>query len=90
MYVKSFLFIFYLNELIKLCYDTNCRGVFVNEDHDNVPMLLYADDLVLLGDSIGSIPKLLNTLSSFCSKWGLSVNMSKTKFMVFRGNCEKK
>ena len=47
-------------------------------------MLMYADDLVLMGDTIGNIQKLLDTLSEFCDKWGLSVNMDKTKLMVFR------
>ena len=49
----------------------------------NVNVLLLADDLVLFGDNIGHLQKLCN-ISVFCEKWGLSVNMSKTKFMVFR------
>ena len=47
-------------------------------------MLLYADDLVLLGDSIGNVQRLLDNLAIFCTKWGLTVNMDKTKLMVFR------
>ena len=45
---------------------------------------MYADDLVILGDTIGNVQKLLDTLSEFCDKWGLSVNMDKTKLMIFR------
>ena len=62
----------------------DCRGISVNDEYSNVPMLLYADDLVFVGDHIGSVQKLLNTLSEFCDNWGLKVNMDKTKFMVFR------
>ena len=40
--------------------------------------------LLMCGDHIGRLQKLLNTLHEFCNKWGLNVNMSKTKFMVFR------
>ena len=47
-------------------------------------MLLYADDLVIVGDYIGRVQKLLNALSEFYNKWGLQVNMSKTKSMMFR------
>ena len=46
---------------------------------------MYADDLVIVGDHIYSrVQKLLNTLSEFCNKWELKVNMSKTKSMIFR------
>ena len=82
--LSPFLFIFYLNELIKQAEVNECKGIYVNESHPNVSMLLYADDLVLLGDNIGRVQQLLNNLSTFCKKWGLSVNMEKTKFVVFR------
>ncbi len=81
--LSPFMFIFYLNELIHMCEIENCRGVFVDEDH-SVNMLLYADDIVLVGDNIGDVQKLLNILSDFCNKWCLKVNLEKTKFMVFR------
>ena len=81
--LSPFLFIFYLNELIHLTEENNCQGVYVNEFHPNVTMLMYADDLVIVGDHIGRVQKLLNTLSEFCNKWGLKVNMSKTKSMIF-------
>jgi hypothetical protein len=82
--MSPIIFVLYLNELIKQVNDSNCQGVYVNEMYENVTMLLYADDLVLLGDNIGHLQRLLDNLSTFCSKWGLSVNMEKTKFMVFR------
>ena len=82
--LSPFLFIFYLNELIHLTEEHNCQGVYVNKFHPNVAMLMYADDLVIVGDHIGRVQKLLNTLSEFCNKWGLKVNMSKTKSMIFR------
>ena len=44
-------------------------------------MLLYADDLVLFGDNIGHLQKILCNRSVFCNKWGLPVSMSETKFM---------
>ena len=82
--LSPFMFIFYLNELTSITDANNCRGIFVNNNYANVPMLLYADDLVLVGDQIGSVQKLLDALNEFCDKWGLKVNMGKTKQMVFR------
>jgi hypothetical protein len=82
--LSPFLFILYLNELINLTEENNCQGIFVNEYHPNVTMLLYADDIVIVGDHVGRVQKILNTLSEFCNKWAMKVNMSKTKSMVFR------
>lgn len=45
---------------------------------------MYADDLVIVGDHVGRIQKILDVLSGFCIKWGLKVNMSKTKAMIYR------
>ena len=47
-------------------------------------MLLYADDLVILGDHIGRVQTLLSKLNEFCFKWGFAINLAKTKAMVFR------
>ena len=44
-------------------------------------MLLYADDLVIVGDHIGRVQQVMNCLAEFCKKWGLPVNMTKTKSM---------
>ena len=46
--VRPFLFIYYLKELIHLMEDNDCQGVYVNEYHANINMLLYAEDLSLL------------------------------------------
>ena len=91
--LSPFMFIFYLNEIITMSTSENCRGIYIDAEH-SVNMLLYADDIVFVGDSIGSVQKLLNVLSEFCNKWGLKVNIEKTKFMVLRNGgiikgCEK-
>ena len=77
-------FSLYFIKLIHLTEENNCQGVYVNDFHPNATMLMYADDLVIVGDHIGRVQKLLNTLSEFCNKWGLKVNMSKTKSLIFR------
>ena len=82
--ISPILFVFYLNEFIKQVNTNQCPGIYVNELYPNINMLLYADDLVLVGDSVGHVQQLLNNLSDFCNKFGLAVNLEKTNFMVFR------
>ena len=48
-----------------------------------VTHLLWADDLVLLGLDPKSLQAMLDTLSSYCIHWGLTVNTEKTAIMVF-------
>ena len=56
--ISPFLFIFYINELIHFMEDNDGQGVHVNEYHVNINMLLYADDLVIVGDHIGRVRNL--------------------------------
>ena len=82
--LSPILFVLYLNEFIHMSQQENCQGIFVNESHPNVNMLLYADDVVIVGDQVNRVQKCLNLLEIYCRKWGLTVNMKKTKVMVFR------
>ena len=45
--------------------------------------LLWADDLILLALNPEGLQKMLNVLHTYCTDWGLSVNISKTAVMVF-------
>ena len=47
-------------------------------------LLMYADDMILMSESIDGLQNMLNTLSNYAKKWGLSVNIKKTKIVVFR------
>ena len=62
----------------------NCAGIYVNENSPNIMMLLFADDMVNLGDTVGNLQKLIDKLSEYCKKWAMKVNIDKTKVMVFR------
>ena len=50
----------------------------------DVPILLFADDIVLLSTSVGGLQRMLNCLSSYCEEWGLNVNLTKSKIIIFR------
>lgn len=53
--------------------------------HDGrpVPPLLYADDLVLLATTPAGLQRQLDALHAYSNAWGLTVNASKTKTVVF-------
>ena len=40
---------------------------------------LFADDMALLSESRIGLQNGLNSLSSYCDKWGLEVNIEKNK-----------
>ena len=47
-------------------------------------LLLFADDMVLLGSSPEDLQISFNKLYEYCNLWGLEVNTEKTKVVVFR------
>lgn len=46
-------------------------------------VLLYADDTVLLAESVESLQNALNAMADYCDQYKLSLNTSKTKVMIF-------
>jgi hypothetical protein len=81
--LSPFLFIIYLNKYIQTCNES-CKGIYINEDFQNLNILLYADDMVQCSDMVGRLQHHLNVLSKFCYEYCMKVNLSKTKIMVFR------
>jgi hypothetical protein len=52
-------------------------------DGQPVPVLLYADDMVLLSKSHAGLQRLLHELELFCDQSKMSVNLAKTGIVVF-------
>ena len=46
-------------------------------------ILLYADDTVLLSESSQGLQNALNTYAQYCDTWKLTVNIQKTKILIF-------
>ena len=44
---------------------------------------MFADDLILLSETSYGLQKSLLTLECYCNKWHFSVNVAKTKIIVF-------
>ena len=50
----------------------------------NIQVLLYADDIVLFSKTPSSLQLMINRLAVFCDNWGMTVNLDKSKIMIFR------
>jgi len=55
-----------------------------------IPHMLFADDLVLMSESPTGLQKLIHGLETFCSKWHMVVNLTKTKVVVFNSKVARK
>ena len=53
-------------------------------------VMLFADDMVVLGKTPHDLQSSLNYLHEYCKKWGLEVNTDKTKIVVFRNRGDLK
>ena len=49
-----------------------------------LPALLYADDLALGSTSLAGLQAQLDVLHDYARRWGLTVNVEKTKAVIFR------
>ena len=88
--LSPFLFSFYIGELVQMLNDSGCEGTFVNEDFTDIKILLYADDIATGGDSVGRLQRIINEIERFCDLWGLLLNKTKSKLVVFsRGGIVK-
>ena len=47
-------------------------------------LLMYADDIVILGDTVMELQRKIIVLEKFCEKWEMEVNLTKTKVIIFR------
>ena len=50
----------------------------------DIYLIMYADDIILLGKTPDELQEALTILEDYCNKWKLTVNTEKTKIMVFR------
>ena len=48
--------------------------------------MLFADDFVGVSDSKDKLQKLINVVHSYCNRWRLKANVSKSAAMLFARN----
>ena len=80
--LSPFLFSMYLNDIEDEFYLNGIEGVDIH--HIKLFLLLYADDFKIFSENAEGLQSASNLLSTYCQRWKLAVNTSKTKVMVFR------
>lgn len=79
--LSPLLFSMYINDLTIAVKALN-KGVCINDD--NVPILLYADDIVLIAETENDLQDMLNLVSDWCLQWKLNINVNKTQVVHYR------
>lgn len=75
------LFMLFVND-INDCINTNLSDIFtINEL--KIFLILFADDQALFAKSPETLQFMLNDIQNYCQLWGLKINTSKTKAMIF-------
>ena len=100
--LSPLLFSFFLNDFEEalrnkyngLSYIKDLCSVLGTHDTEffiNMYVLLYADDTLILGESPTELQLALNEVDIYCKTWGLTINQTKTKVVIFsRGKVKKK
>ena len=75
------LFKAFINDLPDFMRSAGCTGVEISE-LKRVILLMFADDILLWGESQEELQLQLNTLHDYCCKWQLEVSVPKTKILL--------
>lgn len=76
--LSALLFILFINDITEAV-----RGG-IEFNRERIPCLMFADDIVFLADTVEGMQLMMNRLRDYCQRWNLSVNLNKSKMMVFR------
>ena len=78
------LFSILIDEFSGIVENSGIRGVQLFPEITEILLLMFADDLALISDTVSGLQKLLNLLYEFCNDKGLIVNIAKTVIVVFK------
>ncbi|MCW4344867.1 MAG: reverse transcriptase domain-containing protein, partial [Candidatus Thiodiazotropha endolucinida] len=94
--LSPFLFSIFLNDLELFLSRKNVSGITCDHDFEETNyylkllILLYADDTVIFSNSENGLQHALSMFSEYCNKWRLTVNISKTKVIIFNSRGKPK
>ena len=80
--ISPILFSLFVND-IELFLQLNTSHAFTF-DQLTIFLLLFADDSVLSSDSAKGLQSLITAFEKYCIKWKLTVNVEKTKIVIFK------
>ena len=76
------LFNIFINDIVEILREHN-SPMISKSSHQEIPCLLYADDLAILSTSKIGLQEKLNKLHQYCLDWGMEINVGKTKVIIF-------
>ena len=82
--LSPILFILFINELSRIFELKGIRGIQLYPDSVEITHLMFADDVAFVSDTIVGLQRQLNILETFCRTYSLTVNVQKTKVVVFK------
>lgn len=82
--LSPLLFSLFINELYTALANSGINGIQLTPDLIQIFILLFADDVALIADTVNGLQQQLNILSTYCNEWKLNVNIEKTKILVFK------
>lgn len=80
--LSPLLFSLFLNDIEEQFILSDIDGIDV--DMVKIFMLLYADDITIFANNPDELQRGLDLLVQYCKRWKLTINVSKTKVLVFR------
>lgn len=80
--MSPFLFSLFINDIELNLQENIYEGISIEQLQ--LYLLLFADDAVLFSETREGLQKNIDNLENYCRKWNLTVNVEKTKIVVFR------
>ena len=80
--LSPLLFSLFLNDIWTYFNNSGLHGINI-DGYNDVTILAYADDLVILCHNMLDVKKKLNVLNQYCRKNLITVNINKTKILQF-------
>ncbi|UYV78505.1 hypothetical protein LAZ67_16001805 [Cordylochernes scorpioides] len=81
--LSPYLFVIFINDLVATLDDSDLPGIYL-PGHGTIHLLLFADDIVLFGESKINLRIKINLIKIYFEENGLTLNQSKSKIVVFR------
>ena len=78
--LSPLLFNMFLSDLPDI-FDSSCDPVQLL--NVKLSCLMFADDLIILSETASGLQSALTKLNDYCVQWGLTINIDKTKVVIF-------
>ena len=93
--LSPFLFALYINYLEEYLQRHDVDHLHFCDDYNaanylKLLLMMYADDTVIMSDTEQGLKSAIKALESYCRKWDLTVNTSKTEVVIFSKKKVKK